>query len=103
MSKAKIDKFGKEVSKYFKGESFNFYKGKGCDSCSHTGYKGRIGVFEFLTTSPELQDLIAKSPSTKDVAELAKSQGFKSMFEDGVEKVQSGITTLEELLRVVLP
>lgn len=102
-TKAKIDKFGKDVSAYFVGKTFTFYKGKGCDACSHTGYRGRIGVFEFLTTSTELQDLIAKNPSTKDVTELVRSQGFQSMFEDGVEKVKDGNTTLEELLRVVLP
>ncbi len=103
VSKARIDKFGKEVSKYFDGKSFTFYKGKGCESCSHTGYRGRIGIFEFLTTSPELQDLIVKNPSTKEVTELIRGQGFKSMFEDGVKKVEGGFTTLEELLRVVVP
>jgi type IV pilus assembly protein PilB len=103
LAKSKINKYGEDVSKYFEGKSFNFYKGKGCESCSHTGYKGRIGVFEFLTTSAELQDLIAKNPSTKEVTELVRGQGFKSMFQDGVIKVESGLTTLEELLRVVLP
>ena len=103
VSKSKIDKLGTEVSKYFVGKSFNFYKGKGCESCSHTGYKGRIGVFEFLTTSPEIQDLIGKSPSTKEVEDLIIKQGFKTMFEDGVLKVKAGTTTIEELLRVVNP
>lgn len=102
-SKTKIDKLGKDVSKYFTAKSYTFYKGKGCDSCSHTGYRGRVGVFEFLTSSPELQDLISKNPSTKDVTDLVRSQGFTSMFEDGIEKVKNGYTTLEELLRVVLP
>jgi type II secretory ATPase GspE/PulE/Tfp pilus assembly ATPase PilB-like protein len=102
-TQSKISKFGPEVSKYFVGKTFNFYKGKGCDSCSHTGFKGRIGVFEFLKTSPELQDLIGKSPSTKDVYTLVRSQGFKTMFEDGVDKIKEGVTTIEELLRVVVP
>lgn len=77
------------------------YKGKGCDACSLTGFKGRIGVFEFVTSSPELQDLIAKSPSTKDIMTLIKKQGATTMFDDGVVKVHSGITTIEEVLRVV--
>ncbi|MEI7513200.1 MAG: ATPase, T2SS/T4P/T4SS family [bacterium] len=102
-TKAKIDKLGVDVSKYFTGKSFNFYKGKGCKSCSYTGFRGRIGVFEFLTTSSDLQDLIGKSPSTKAVFELVRSQGFKTMFEDGLEKVKGGVTTLEELIRVVVP
>ncbi|MEI6304611.1 MAG: GspE/PulE family protein [Candidatus Taylorbacteria bacterium] len=103
MTKAKINKFGPEVSKYFVGDNFTFYRGKGCESCSHTGYKGRIGIFEFMTTSPELQDLIGKSPSTKDVLSLVRTQGFKTMFEDGVEKIKAGITTIDELLRVITP
>jgi len=102
-SKAKINKFGKDVSSYFDGENFTFYKGNGCEACSHTGFRGRVGVFEFLTTSPELQDLIAKRPSTKEVEALVKSQGFTTMFEDGVGKVKDGLITLEELLRVVVP
>ncbi|MEI6627732.1 MAG: ATPase, T2SS/T4P/T4SS family, partial [bacterium] len=103
VSKSDLDKFGKNVSKFFTGKSFTFYKGKGCEACSHTGFNGRIGVFEFLSTSPELQDLIGKSPSTKEVADLATRQGFVSMFEDGVEKVKAGTTTMEELMRVILP
>lgn len=102
-TKAKIDKLGDDVSSYFSGKSFTFYKGKGCTSCSGTGFRGRIGVFEYLVTSPDLQDLIGKSPSTKEVFELVRSQGFKTMFEDGVDKVNDGITTIEELLRVVIP
>ena len=101
ISKKEIDEFGPDVSKYFKEKSLTLYRGKGCSSCSKTGFKGRIGVFEYITSSPELQDLIPKNPSTKDVSELVRSQGFKTMFEDGVEKVKTGITTIEELIRIV--
>ncbi len=102
-SKKDLDKFGPDVSKFFPEKSLVLYKGKGCDVCAQTGYKGRVGVFEYIVTSPELQDLIAKNPSTKDITTLVRGQGFKSMFEDGVQKVKGGITTLEELLRVVNP
>jgi len=101
IDKKEIEKFGPMVSKYFKEKSFTFYKGKGCQACSNTGHKGRIGVFEFLKTSPELQDLISKNPSRKEVENLVAEQGFKTMFEDGIEKVKAGITTIEELIRVV--
>jgi len=102
-SKKDLDKFGPEVSKYFTDKSIVLYKGKGCGSCTQTGYKGRVGIFEYIVASPDLQDLISKNPSTKDVTTLVRSQGFKSMFEDGIEKVKGGITTLDELLRVVNP
>jgi type II secretory ATPase GspE/PulE/Tfp pilus assembly ATPase PilB-like protein len=101
LSKKEIEDYGVDISKYFKEKSLTLYKGKGCDSCSHTGYRGRVGVFEYITTSPELQDLIAKNPSTKDVSELASSQGFKTLFEDGMDKVKEGLTTIEEVVRVI--
>lgn len=99
-TKAEIDKYPEEITRNFTAGA-TFYRGKGCDACSHTGYKGRVGVFELLNTSSELQDLIAKTPSTKDVMTLIKNNGFISMFEDGVEKVKEGLTTVEEVLRVV--
>lgn len=76
------------------------YNGKGCTNCGGTGYKGRIAIFEFIHVTKEMQNLILKSPSTQEIWGLAKSQGAKSMFEDGLWKVKSGITTIEELLRV---
>lgn len=101
VTKGDLEKYGPEVSKYFSEKSINLYKGKGCNMCSQTGFKGRVGVFEFITTSSDLQDLIGRNASTREIAELAKKQGFKSMFEDGIEKVKSGATTIQELLRVI--
>jgi type II secretory ATPase GspE/PulE/Tfp pilus assembly ATPase PilB-like protein len=101
ISKKELDNFGEDVSQYFKEKSLNLYKGKGCQICSNTGYKGRIGVFEYITTTPQLQDLISKTPSTQDITSLVKSQGFKTMFEDGVLKVKAGTTTIEEIIRVI--
>ncbi|NMC51833.1 type II/IV secretion system protein [Candidatus Kuenenbacteria bacterium] len=76
------------------------YKGKGCSVCNNTGYKGRTAIFELLKTSPEIQDLINNKAQAKDLWLLAKRQGSQSLFEDGLEKVKLGITTLEELFRV---
>lgn len=77
-----------------------FYKGKGCEACNHTGYKGRIAIFEFIQITPQMQDLILKNPSSKQIWELAKKQGSRNLFEDGMEKAKSGVTTIEELKRV---
>lgn len=101
LPKKDIESYGPEISQYFKEKSLTFYKGKGCTSCSNTGYRGRVGVFEFITSSPELQDLISKTPSTRDISQLVLSQGFKPMFSDGVDKVKSGITTIDEITRVI--
>lgn len=79
------------------------YKGKGCNACNNTGYAGRTGIFEFILISPDLQQLMLKNPSTQEIWEVARRDGSKSLFEDGILKVKNGITTLEELLRVAEP
>lgn len=76
------------------------YRGKGCNVCNNTGYKGRIAIFEFIQITAQLQDLILKNPSSKEIWEIAGRQGSKTLFEDGMEKVKSGVTTLEEVRRV---
>lgn len=95
--------YGLHVEKYFKTGAHILFRAKGCSTCNNTGYRGRIAVFESIAATPELQELILKRPSSKEVWALARKQGTLSLFEDGVEKVRAGITTLDELLRVVEP
>ena len=90
-------------AKEFFQNSTTLYQGKGCMICSNTGYHGRIAIFEFVPIDKEMQDLILKNPSSKQIWELARKNGSRSLFEDGIEKVKAGITTLEELLRVAEP
>jgi type II secretory ATPase GspE/PulE/Tfp pilus assembly ATPase PilB-like protein len=71
--------------------------------CNNTGYAGRSALFEFIEVTPEMQDLIIKSPSTREIETLARSQGSKPMFEDGIEKVRNGLTSIAEVVRVVEP
>lgn len=80
--------------------SSTLYRGKGCDTCKQTGYKGRIALFEFLKNSPSMQELILKNPSTKEVWALARKEGTLTMFEDGIEKAKQGLTTMNEVMRV---
>lgn len=103
LSKAQQKKFGEIVLSLLGKDEITLYKGKGCSACSGTGFRGRIGIFEFIKVSPELQDLISKHPSTKEIMELVRKQGFKTMFEDGIEKVKSGLTSIDELMRVIAP
>jgi type IV pilus assembly protein PilB len=91
------------LKEYFPEDKSIFYGGKGCATCSFTGQLGRIPLFEVLPISPAMEELILKRPSSKDVWELAIKEGMKSMFEDGIDKVQSGIITLDNLLRVSSP
>lgn len=87
---------------YLQGQN-TLYRGKGCAICNFAGYKGRIGIFEFIDVTKAMQELILKRPSTREIWELAKREGAKSLFEDGIMKVKSGITSIEELLRVAEP
>lgn len=92
-----------DPKKYFSGKSATLYAGKGCEACNHTGYNGRIAIYEFLPTSEAMRELILNNPSTQQIRELAKKEGVMTMLEDGIEKVKNGLTTLEEIVRVVGP
>lgn len=89
--------------RYFSEQKETLYEGKGCKGCNNTGFKGRTAIFEFIRVTPELQELILQNPSTQQIWQLARTQGARSLFEDGVLKVKNGITTLSELVRVATP
>ena len=93
----------KAIRRYFTGESTTLYEGKKCEACSQTGFKGRTAIFEFIHITPEMQNLILHSPSAKEIWEVARREGSTTLFEDGIEKVKAGVTTLEELLRIAEP
>lgn len=78
-----------------------FYHGAGCASCGGSGYRGRIGIFEVFRITEKVRELILQNAPTNKFRELAFAEGMTTMFEDGVEKVERGITTMEEILRVV--
>jgi type IV pilus assembly protein PilB len=75
-----------------------FYRGKGCEKCKHTGYKGRIGLFEVLEVNQQVNELILKKALSSDIE---KAAGLKSMLDDGIEKVLKGFTTIDEVRRVI--
>ena len=78
-----------------------FYKAVGCDQCNHTGYRGRIGIYEVMRVTDKLRRLIASRAPEDQIREAALGGGMISLGEDGLAKVKSGVTTPEELLRVV--
>lgn len=91
---------GFNFDQYFKKDD-NVYAGKGCHVCNGSGFQGRSAIFELIEVTPELQELMLHSPSTQEVETLARTQGSRPMFEDGIDKVKRGTTTLSEVLRVV--
>ncbi len=78
-----------------------FYKGKGCENCMGTGYRGRTGIYEVLELDEDLKKFILKTQDAVEIRSYAKGKGFKSMLEDGIRKIMAGITTTEEVLKAV--
>jgi type IV pilus assembly protein PilB len=78
----------------------SFAKGKGCGNCQKTGYRGRLGIYEVMIMSSKIRELSFKGASTQDIRKAAIAQGMHTLYEDGIQKVLKGITTLEEVFRV---
>jgi type IV pilus assembly protein PilB len=76
------------------------HKGAGCDHCHQTGYRGRTGIFEIMPLDEELRDLIAKKIATHDIRAVARQKGMRTLREDALIKAQSGVTTIEEVIRI---
>jgi type IV pilus assembly protein PilB len=78
-----------------------FYRKRGCPRCGQTGYKGRIGVYQLMTMTEELESLAANKASREEIERAAISGGMRTMWDDGLAKVAAGLTSVEEVARVV--
>ena len=76
-------------------------KGEGCDFCGNTGYRGRTGIFEILVTGKETRALIESGASEAEIMEAARAKGARTLLEDGVHRMMEGVTTYEEIQRVI--
>jgi len=84
------------------GETIDeIFRGEGCTYCSHTGYLGRIGVFEILRVDEQMRKLFVAGAAAGEIKSIAQAQGMKTMRQDGMSKVRLGITTPEEVIRNV--
>ncbi|MEN3363787.1 MAG: hypothetical protein V7606_1061 [Burkholderiales bacterium] len=79
------------------------YKGSGCQACYQTGYKGRIGLYEVLAFDGHLRHLVASQAAITEITQYAHDRGFATLRDDAFEKTKSGLTTLEEVFRVLGP
>lgn len=77
------------------------YEGKGCDFCGHTGYLGRIGVYEVLQITDELRSMITEQVALPDLQTKARASGMQTLLQNGIEKVFAGQTTMTEILRIL--
>jgi type IV pilus assembly protein PilB len=80
-----------------------FWKGSGCEACQHTGYSGRLGLFEMLTLTASLKEVISSGLSSGKLKKAAQKEGFQVMSFDGIKKALQGLTTIEEVFRVAPP
>lgn len=78
----------------------NFMKGKGCSHCNKSGYRGRMGIYELLTMSSQIREMTFKGDSTLNIRRMARKQGMRTLFEDGMVKALKGLTSIEEVLRI---
>lgn len=78
-----------------------FYRGKGCNECGKKGYKGRVGIYEILEVNEEIRQLVIKQVSAEEINNAALKHGMIPLLRDGINKASGGITTIEEVLRVV--
>jgi len=89
------------VQRYFgNGPDAVVHKGKGCKICRQTGYVGRLGLFEVLEVTKNIRKLVSEKADSDLIGRAARTEGMKTMLEDGLEKVANGMTTMEEVIRV---
>jgi type II secretory ATPase GspE/PulE/Tfp pilus assembly ATPase PilB-like protein len=83
------------------GDEIKVYRAAGCDLCHHQGYKGRLAIMELLKMDSDLDDLVARRSSVRDLKNAALEKGFRPLASDGLQRVVQGITSLSEIARVV--
>lgn len=82
--------------------TINFMRGKGCSNCLNTGFQGRIGLFEVLKIDEDIKHLIINGAPMAEIQTIAKQKGLKTIREDGIQKILTGATTPEEVLKITL-
>lgn len=82
--------------------AFTLFRGRGCDACNQTGYRGRVPIHELMVVSERMKALIQTRTRTGELLALAKSEGMKTLLQDGIEKVLQGITTYKQVRAVAI-
>lgn len=84
------------------GKEITLYKHNGCPRCNKTGYKGRLGLYEVMLVSEAIERLTVERKSADEISRVAQAEGMRSLHEDGINKVLQGITSIEEIARVIV-
>ncbi|MFA4890216.1 MAG: GspE/PulE family protein [Candidatus Paceibacterota bacterium] len=99
--KIKIEKWAPTLPAQAGTGEVSIWRSKGCPACNNIGYKGRIGIFEAILVDEKIEELIMKMPNETEIAKEAEGQGILNMQQDGILKVIKGVTSLDELERVI--
>jgi len=99
---AQIQKYLKQITGKEDLTKVRLFKGKGCPVCHHSGYAGRTGVFEVLEVSDAVREAVMARKNADKIHDVALAEGMTTMMHDGLQKVVEGVTTLEEVLRVIM-
>ena len=78
-----------------------YFRGNGCDECHGSGFRGRVGIYEILNVDEEIRELIAQKAPASHMRQVASEKGMKTIFQDGLDKIQAGLTTIDEMLGAV--
>jgi type II secretory ATPase GspE/PulE/Tfp pilus assembly ATPase PilB-like protein len=93
-----LDQMTKDM--HLQAQQIELYQGKGCEECRFTGYRGRTGIYEILTITEPIRELILSHASSQQIKQKAISQGMRTLRQDGLQKVLKGLTTYTEVVRV---
>ena len=91
-----------DVVKYLKVKKDLIFRAKGCEQCRYIGYKGRTAIYELIPVDDDVRTLITSRASAQEIKDLAEKKGYLSLWDSGIRKVEEGITSIEEVLRVTL-
>ena len=82
-------------------ESPRVFQSVGCAQCEHTGFKGRMSLMELLRFDGEIDELVARRATMRELLKLARSKGFRTLADDGIRRVLEGVTSMDEIARVL--
>jgi type IV pilus assembly protein PilB len=79
-----------------------FFRGKGCDNCNGSGFRGRLALFEIMTMDDTMREMVMKNANTASLRRYARSRGMRSLRECGLLAIHEGLTTIDEVIRETL-
>jgi type II secretory ATPase GspE/PulE/Tfp pilus assembly ATPase PilB-like protein len=101
LSSAELDSLKESLPENVTVRAKKFFYGEGCEKCGGSGYRGRTGIYEVLEVTPAIRKAITEQRTSGEIEKVAIEQGMSTMAQDGLNKAENGITTIEEVLRVM--